>query len=312
VAFDVTVLGSANLDIVLRVATIPAPGETVLAGGRQRHPGGKGLNQAVAAARAGATTAFVGSVGRDAAGDELLETMHDAGIDTAAVSRVEEPSGLALIVVQASGENTIVVDSGANATVTTLSAQGRAAVENSSVLVAQLEVPVTVVTEAAELARAAGRTLVLNAAPARQLADSLLSLVDVLVVNEHEALALTGIAVPEDAAIALARQSHEVVVTLGARGAAHVGRDGRLRRTPGLPAAAVDATAAGDAFVGVLAAALAAGGAVPEAVRRAVAAGALTVETHGAVPAIPTRDAVTERLLATPADSPSRVPAQWV
>lgn len=296
VALDVAVLGSANLDVVLRVTAIPAPGETVLANGRERHPGGKGLNQAVAAARAGAATAFVGAVGRDTAGDELLAAMQVAGIDTAALRRVDEPSGLALIVVQASGENTIVVDPGASATMTSLSAEARAVVQESTVLVAQLEVPLTAVCEAAALARSAGAIVLLNAAPARQLPDSLLSLVDVLVVNEHEGVALAGIVRPEEAAVALAGPTREVVVTLGARGAAHVSREGRVTRTPALEADAVDTTGAGDTFVGVLAASLALGVAMPQAVLRAVAAGALSVETRGAVPSIPTREAVTERL----------------
>jgi len=296
VAFDVAVLGSANLDLVLRVTTIPAPGETVLASGRERHPGGKGLNQAVASARAGASTSLVGAVGRDPAGDELIETMRDAGIDTAAVGRVDEPSGIALIVVQATGENTIVVDAGANATMTTLPAEGRAAVQASSVLVAQLEVPLGAVAEAAALARANGTTVILNAAPARPLPGHLLSLVDVLVVNEHEAVALAGVVEPEEAAAVLARQAREVVVTLGARGAAHVTRDGLVTRTPGLDARPIDTTGAGDTFVGFLAASLGKGDTLPEAIVRAVAAGALSVETRGAVPSIPTREAVTERL----------------
>lgn len=116
VAFDVAVLGSANLDTVLRVGAIPAPGETVLARRRQHHPGGKGLNQAVAAARAGASTALMGAIGRDAAGEELLAILQESGIDTSAVLRVEEPSGVAIVIVQDSGENAIVVDPGANAT----------------------------------------------------------------------------------------------------------------------------------------------------------------------------------------------------
>ncbi|CAN5893583.1 ribokinase [soil metagenome] len=293
---DVAVLGSANLDQVLRVATIPAPGETVLATGQDRHAGGKGLNQAVAAVRAGATTAMIAALGHDDAGDELLAAMHADGIDTAAVRRVDEPSGAALIVVADSGENAIVVAPGANAVMTELRALGRETIADAAVLVAQLEGPVAGVAEAAEAARANGTTVLLNAAPAQPLDDELLRLVDVLVVNEHEAVALGGAGDPVDAAVALTDRVRAVVVTLGADGAAHVDADG-LTRTPGVPADAVDTTGAGDTFVGVLAAALATGSAIDVAVRRAVTAGALSVETAGAVPSIPTRSAVDARLV---------------
>jgi len=301
VTFDVAVLGSANLDLVLSVAVLPGAGETVLASGHERHPGGKGLNQAVASARAGAVTAMIGTVGQDDAGRQLLATMEEAGIDTCAVARVDAPSGTALIVVQATGENTIVVDAGANATMTALSAEGRSVIERSSVLVMQLEVALSAVAEAAALARSAGSTVVLNASPAQPLDESLLSLVDVLVVNEHEAVALTGVADPVEAAMELTHRVADVVVTLGARGAVHVAGDGRPTRTAGVRADPVDATGAGDTFVGFLAAALAGGDPMPLAVRRAVTAGALCVEAAGAVPSIPTRTSVEARLQETSA-----------
>lgn len=296
---DVVVLGSANLDLVLRVAAIPAPGETVLATGQDRFPGGKGLNQAVAAARSGARTAMIAGLGHDAAGDELLQAMHDDGIDTSAVRRVDEPSGTALIVVQDTGENSIVVAAGANSALTALSAEAQQAVTSASVLVAQLEVPLAVVAQAAAAARAAGTTVVLNAAPAQPLDDALLDLVDVLVVNEHEASSLTGVEDPVRSAVALTERVGEVVVTLGADGAAHVDSDRNVTRAPGVAASVVDTTGAGDTFVGVLAASLAAGSTVAAAVRRAVTAGAVSVETVGAVPSIPTREAVDERLHAS-------------
>ena len=188
---DVTVLGSANLDEVVRVARLPTPGETVLALGRDRLPGGKGLNQAVAAARAGARTAFVGAVGQDAAAELLLRTLVDAGVDTAAVRRSGLATGTALVMVQQSGENSIVVDPAANDDVR-LDGAARSAVEQARVLLAQLEVPLPVVAEGAAAARDAGTTVVLNAAPARDLPGSLLALVDVLVVNESEALSVSG------------------------------------------------------------------------------------------------------------------------
>jgi ribokinase len=297
VTFDVVVLGSANVDVVVRVALIPAPGETVLGTGRERHPGGKGLNQAVAAARAGARTAFVGTVGRDPEGDRLLATMRDEGIDTTAVDRVDEPTGMALVVVQQSGENAIVVSPGANDSATALSPAGTSLLGPGAVLVVQLEIPDALVAEGATLARAAGATVVLNAAPARPLSDTLLANVDVLVVNEHEAVALTGTADLPTAAAGLARRVPAVVVTLGADGAMHLARDGGGPvSTPGLAADVVDTTGAGDAFVGVLAAALATGANLPAAVRRAVAAGSLAVERRGAVPSMPAHGEIDERL----------------
>lgn len=299
--FDVAVLGSANLDLILSVAVLPGAGETVLASGHERHPGGKGLNQAVASARAGAVTAMVGTVGQDDAGRELLATMEEAGVDTCAVAGVGVPSGTALIVVQATGENTIVVDAGANATMTALSAEGRSVIERSSVLLMQLEVALSAVTEAAELARSAGITVLLNASPVQPLDESLLSLIDVLVVNEHEAVALAGVADPAEAAMELTHRVADVIVTLGARGAVHVTRDGRPTRTAGVRADPVDTTGAGDTFVGFLAAALAGGDPMPLAVARAVTAGALCVEAAGAVPSIPTRMSVEARLQKTSA-----------
>ncbi len=294
----VTVLGSANVDVFLRVRTLPAAGETVLADGRQEHPGGKGLNQAVAAVRAGAATSFIGSLGQDAAGNLLLASLREALVDTSAVTRVETPSGSAVIVVQDSGENTIVVDAGANGVLIELSAPARAAVQRCGVLLCQLEVPLVVVAEAAALARQAGITVVINASPVTPLDDSVLSSVDVLMVNEHEALALAldGGSDAIAAAVTLAARGHDVVVTLGARGAAHVDRQGRVDHVPGVPAAVRDTTGAGDTFAGVLAASVAAGETVGAAVRRAVVAGALAVERDGAVPSIPTRAAVNARL----------------
>ncbi|MFC3690001.1 ribokinase [Aquipuribacter hungaricus] len=288
---DVTVVGSANLDLVLRVDSIPAPGQTVAATGREEHVGGKGLNQAVAAARAGATTCFVGAVGDDAAGGRLLASMAEEGVDATGVARVAGPSGTALVVVSAAGENAIVVDAGANGSRQQLDPAAQELVRSASVLLCQLEVPTGLVRHAAQVARAAGRTVVLNAAPAHPLPEDLLALVDVLVVNETEAAALSGSDDPEAAARHLAGSVADVVVTLGAAGALHAGSGGVVR-VPGRPAEVVDTTGAGDAFTGVLAAHLATGGSVADGLPRAVAAGSLTVRTRGAVPSLPTREAV--------------------
>jgi len=294
---DVTVVGSANLDLVLRVATIPAPGETVTASGREEHVGGKGLNQAVAAARAGAATNLVGAVGDDPAGALMLSTLDRYGVGTTGVRRVPGASGTALVVVSQAGENAIVVDPAANAAADRLTPDQRALVARATVLVCQLEVPLAFVVDAATEARRAGRLVLINAAPARPLPAALLRLIDVLVVNETEAASLTGLRDPAAAARVLAVDVPDVVVTLGAAGALHVGPSGETR-APGRPAAVVDTTGAGDAFTGVLAAHLAGGGGPAEGLDRAVAAGALAVRVRGAVPSLPTKAQVDALLRA--------------
>ncbi|WP_460751756.1 ribokinase [Myceligenerans cantabricum] len=291
---DVTVLGSANLDLFLAVERYPAGGETVTAEHRGEAAGGKGLNQAVAAARSGAATAFTGAVGRDAHAGTLLATLSGEGVDTTAVRRSPAPTGTATILVQPSGENTILVVPGANGDAV-VGPDTRAAIRRSAVLVVQLEIPLDTVADGVAVARDAGTTVVLNAAPAVPLAPEVLAAVDVLVVNEHEATLLGGDD-PLRAAARLCRGGRHVVVTLGADGAAVVDSAGRVERHPGFPAAVVDTTGAGDTFVGVLAASLAGGGTLAEAVRRGVAAGAVAVERPGAAPSIPTRDEIDARL----------------
>jgi ribokinase len=298
---DVVVLGSANLDLVYGVERIPRPGETVLAGSQARHPGGKGLNQAVAAARSGAATAFVGAVGADEAGSFLIETMTDAGLDVSLLRRVDEPTGTASIAVDAGGENAIVVAAGANSTMTRLSDAERAAIEQARVLAMQLEIPLSIVAEAARVGRAAGTVVLLNAAPAQPLSDALLDAVDVLVVNELEAMIVAGRddATGVDGGVSIGRRlagrARTVVVTLGERGARWLGAEGE-DVVPAPSADVVDTTGAGDAFAGVLAAGVSEGLAWPQAVRRAVVAGAIAVESAGAVPSIPTRAQIDARL----------------
>ena len=266
----------------------------MLALGRDRLPGGKGLNQAVAAARAGAGTAFAGAVGQDAAADLLLDTLAAAGVDTAAVRRSDRPTGTALVMVQESGENSIVVDPAANDDVR-LDGAARAAVEDARVLLAQLEVPLSVVADGAAAARDAGTTVVLNAAPARDLPGSLLALVDVLVVNESEALLVSGATEVAAALDVLADRVPAVVVTLGAAGARWVSAAGD-GQAPGLAASVVDTTGAGDCFCGVLAATLAGGASLDEAVRVGIAAASLSVERPGAAVSMPTRAEIAGRL----------------
>ena len=294
---EVVVLGSANLDLIATLNEIPSPGETRVASGLESRAGGKGLNQAVAAARAGASTALLAAVGTDDAADVLLGEATATGIDTSLVRVVDGSSGSAWIMVRHDGENAIVVHGAANTTLRSLNKAERDAVARSKVVVAQLETPLTAVAEAAALAREAGSRFVLNAAPAQTLPDELLSMVEVLVVNEHEARHLSGAADPAQAAGVLLGATGSVVVTLGASGALVIDGSGS-RRVDGVPADVIDTTAAGDAFTGYLAASLAAGDSLDEAVARAVVAGAISVETIGAVPSIPTAEQVEHRVRA--------------
>jgi ribokinase len=296
----VVVLGSANLDVVFTVPSIPAPGETVMADAQARHPGGKGLNQAVASSRAGATTAYLGAFGDDAAADFLLAALADSGVDASGVRRVAGPSGTAWIAVQADGDNAIVVASGANATMESLADAERSAIAAGRVLVMQLEIPLSIVADAAACARAAGTVVVLNAAPARALDPELLRGIDVLVVNEHEGRTLgvdvdalaQGTPTPIGSPVPI---PPTVVTTLGAAGARWDGSAGH-GEVAAPRAEVVDTTGAGDTFTGVLAASLAAGSALPDAVGRAVVAATISVETEGAVPSIPDRDQIARRM----------------
>ncbi len=280
----VVVVGSANRDLVYRVARLPAPGETVLAAGSARHPGGKGNNQVIAAARAGAAATFIAAIGRDGDGDELVATLRQAGV-TLLVRRPAAPTGTALIVVDDAAENTIVVDSGANAELVDLDEAERAAIAGGAVLLMPLETPLTTVVDAARVARTAGRLVVLNAAPFQPLPAELLALVDVLVVNEVEAETMGEAALGTVPA---------VVVTRGARGAVVREGAGAEVTVPSPRVAAVDTTGAGDTFCGALAAALSEGRDLPEAARFGAVAAALSVQRPGAVSSIPTRAEIDE------------------
>jgi ribokinase len=290
----VVVVGSLNLDLVVPVARHPRPGETVLGGDIARHPGGKGANQAVAAARLGQTVAMVGRVGDDDAGETLVGALRADGVHVGAV-RVDPgaPTGIALIAVDDAGENAIVVSPGANARVSTRDVGDAAGLlASAAVTLVQLEVPVEIVEEAARLA--AG-TLILNPAPAAPLSGELLRRVDVLVPNRSELVALAGGGVVSGDEAALAAASLEgpgaVIVTLGAEGALVV--DGTTTvHVPALPVEAVDTTAAGDAFCGALADALVRGADSVEATRWAVRVAAAAVGRAGAQTSLPTRDEV--------------------
>ena len=274
----VVVLGSLNVDHFARVARLPEPGQTVIARGYGRALGGKGFNQAVTAARQGAEVVLVGCVGDDDGGTDLLTALDQEGMTTAFVRRhATMPTGRAHITIDDRGANSIVVVPGANAGV----AFPSAALEGASVLLAQLEVPLSVVAAAMAAARAAGLTTILNPAPARRLTEELLDNVDYLVPNETEAervgdVSFTGIA----------------IVTQGEQGALVLRPGDRDRRVPAIPVDVVDTTAAGDAFCGCLAAGVAGGLALPQALRRAVAAGAFACTVEGALPSLPYADDV--------------------
>lgn len=271
---------------------IPAPGETVLSNGFSVALGGKGQNQAVAAARAGAPTRFVAAVGVDAFGAQIREGLETDGISGDLVRDVDAPTGTALIAVDGHGENTIIVEAGANAQLVGLSEADRMAIAESAVLVMQLEIPLDTVVAAAAHARMSGTTAVLNAAPICDLPDELLASLDILIVNEHEAAHLAKSRAGTD----LTDLVPTVIVTLGADGAVLYGRGTEEIRVPAPKVTAVDATGAGDTFCGALAAAIDEGQALESALRFAVVAASLSVENHGAVPSIPRRPAIDERL----------------
>ena len=286
---SVAVVGSLNLDLVIRVAELPGPGETVSGGDLFRNPGGKGANQAVAAARLGRRVAMVGCVGDDQAGHELLASLEAAGVDGSRVRVVEGvPSGTACITVSEDGENQIVVSPGANARLTPDDVAAAAAVRSAAVTLLQLEVPLETVAAAA---RTAGGRVVLNPAPVRALPAELLGRIDVLVPNRVELARLAGGPVPrtvEQAAELAGRLGgRAVVVTLGADGALVV-EDGRAGHVPAVPVRPVDTTAAGDAFCGGLADALAGGAGLQEAARRAVRVAAAACLRPGAQASLPT------------------------
>ncbi|WP_320065073.1 ribokinase [Micromonospora sp. RTGN7] len=288
----VVVVGSANMDLVATASALPRPGETVLGDDFVMVPGGKGANQAIAAARAGASAAFLGAIGSDAFGVTLRARINAAGVDTGQLRVVYGTSGVALVMVSADGENAILVTPGANAAFTELTEGELAAVREADVLVAQLEIPVATVTEAVLAARAAGTRVVLNAAPARQVPDELLAAVDMLVVNENEAQAFTGRG--RDDPSALLALAPRAVLTLGAEGAWYVERGTEAVYVPAVRVDAVDSTAAGDAFTAALAVAWGEGRDLLAAVRWAAAAGAACVRRLGASVALPQRAEIDE------------------
>ncbi|MEN3607958.1 ribokinase [Plantactinospora sp. ZYX-F-223] len=283
----VVVMGSANMDLVVTTGSLPKPGETVFGTDFVMVAGGKGANQAIAATRAGAAGALLGAIGSDSFGVTLKARISAAGVDTERVRVVYGASGVAVVTVDAEGENTIVVTPAANSAFTGLTESELTAVREADVLVAQLEIPVGTVTQAARAARSAGTWVVLNAAPAQPVPVELLDSVDLLVVNEAEARAITGCG-REDPAALLAVVPR-AVLTLGRHGAWYGDRDGTAVHVPAVKVDLVDSTGAGDAFTGALAVAWGEGREPVDAVRWASAAGAACARRLGASVSLPLR-----------------------
>ncbi len=303
----VLVVGSLNVDLVVHAPRQPRPGETLTGDGFATDQGGKGANQAVAAARMGVRVAMIGRVGHDDHGRRMLAALEREGIDAAAVGTDDTlPTGVAAIVVSHDGENSIVVVPGANHALGLQHIDAAAArLMAARVVVAQLETPQAAVFHALRLARSAGAVTLLNAAPAALLAAEQLQTVQWLVVNEGEAATLLGTPVEEmsqaraAARALLALGPGDVVITLGARGLVHASAAG-VTHHAATAAKAVDTTGAGDTFVGVLAAGLSQGLPAEEALRRGQAAAAIAVTRRGAQSAMPSADEVAARLVGPP------------
>lgn len=289
---SVAIVGSINADLVVALDRFPRPGETRIADHARQHLGGKGLSQAIAAARFGSPCTLIAAVGDDDNGRLARSTLARAGVDVSGVRTSDQPTGQAVVWVDDTAENMITVIPGANATLDALGADDLASIAASRVLLTQFEVGRDVAIAAIRAGRAAGTTVVLNAAPASSIDDEVLFAVDVLVVNEVELSQLTPMLDIDEGADALAQRCGAVLVTLGSRG-------GRLYRA-GHPVCAIetqhvdaiDTTGAGDVSCGVIAAALAQGEPLEAAIAFAFAAGALAVQVEGNAASIPSRDQI--------------------
>lgn len=290
----ILVIGSSNTDMTVRSATLPKPGETVLGGDFRIGPGGKGANQAVAARLLGGDVTFVCKLGRDMFGEGASKHYESCGLDTSKILWSDKPSGVALITVDSKAENSIVVASGANADVTVSDIDSVAEIiKSSGILLLQLEIPMDAVVRAAEIAFEAGVQVVLNPAPATSLPAELLKCVSILIPNETEASAISGIDINnlETASAAAERLKgmgvREVIITMGSRGSMVC--DGECTFVPAVKVNAVDTTAAGDTFCGGVCVALSEGKALSEAVKFATAASSIAVQRPGAQDSVPSR-----------------------
>lgn len=298
---DILVVGSINTDLVVQARHFPAPGETIRGQDLVTFPGGKGANQAVAAARQGLKVSMIGRVGKDHYGDELIENLERNHVKTSLIRRDEAATGTAIIVVDANGQNSIVLSPGANHKVVPGDVPPVSLVEPELVLF-QLEIPLKTVLQASSLAKELGAKVLLNPAPARPLPDELLANADYLLPNETELSLLSGqpvndLASAEAAARALlGKGAQTVIVTLGANGSLIVTKD-RAGHVPAFEVEVVDTTAAGDAFIGGFASALLRGSTLEEAARYGNACGALAATKLGAQPSLPTKEEV-EKFMA--------------
>jgi ribokinase len=300
---NIVVVGSSNTDMIIKVPRIPKPGETILGGKFTTAAGGKGANQAVAAARAGGKVTFIARVGDDLFGNQAIEGFKQDNINVENIKKdVNEPSGVALIYVDDQGENSIGVASGANAVLSIKDVdEAVEKITSADILLMQLETPLETVTTAAAIAKQAGVKVILNPAPARELDDSLLNTISAITPNESEVELLTGITVndlsgTEKAAIKLLDRGLEIVIiTLGSKGAYLKTKD-HSEFVPGFSVDAVDATAAGDVFNGALAVAMAENKPIRDAVLFANAAAALSVTKLGAQPSAPMKEEIAKFL----------------
>lgn len=296
----ILVVGSINMDLVVRVPQMPVPGETVLGDAFQTFPGGKGANQAVGAARLGGQVTLIGKVGDDGFGEELRGSLLGDGINIDHVAVDQDTStGIAMITVDQAGQNSIVVASGANMQLTPEEVtQAWRQLGPVDVVVLQLEIPSTCNLQAARLGKESGAKIIMNPAPARPLPAELLQLVDVIVPNEKETSLLTGLPIdtPEEVEAAaqalLEKGVDSVVLTLGSRGALVLDPSGAISHLQSHKVEVVDTTAAGDAFVAGLSVGLAEGASLAEAAVFGNATGALAVSRMGAQPSLPTREEV--------------------
>ena len=302
--YDVVVIGSLNADLVVKSPRFPQPGETISGGDLQIIPGGKGANQAVAAARQGVKTAMVGRVGSDGFGPFLVENLNANQVDTTHVLADDSATGTAIIVVDAKGQNSIVLSPGANGKV---SSNDVDSAPDAKVLLLQFEIPMEVVLHAAKRYKGKGTTVILNPAPAREILPELLANVDILIPNESELSLLTGMNVndaasAETAAKEILKQGVKtVIVTLGGKGALAVSgtqvSGTQVTKVDTYKVDVVDTTAAGDAFIGGFASALLSGKSFEDSVRHGCACGALATTKFGAQPSLPTKEEVNTFIL---------------
>ncbi len=298
---DILVVGSLNTDLVVRTPRFPQPGETISGEDLKVIPGGKGANQAVAAARHGIQVSMLGRVGKDSFGDFLLNNLKENQVDFCHVQRDDASTGTAVIIVDANGQNSIILSAGSNGKVSPMDVNS-ASFADYKLLLLQLEIPIPPVLAAARRAHESGLQVILNPAPAKELPEELLSLADYLIPNETELSLLTGMDVSDLSSVERAAKSllergvKNVIVTLGSKGALIVSSI-QVTHVDTFPVNVVDTTAAGDAFIGGFAYMLLQNKSLEEAVRYGCACGALATTKFGAQPSLPTREEV-ERFIA--------------